>query len=147
MGPRSRNDCALRLDSSQSAQRRTHATPAGRCAFRRNSPAYSLPLTTLVGREEHVCEVAARLRLARLLTLTGAGGVGKTRFAIELAEELAEDYVDGVWFVDLGALTDPGLVTQTVASVLEVREEWSTASRNTGGSACFTTVAPGAGWL
>ena len=82
-----------------------------------------LPLTTLVGREEHVCEVAARLRLARLLTLTGAGGVGKTRLAIELAEELAEDYVDGVWFVDLGALTDPGLVTQTVASVLEVREE------------------------
>ena len=58
---------------------------------------------------------------SRLLTLTGPGGCGKTRLALEAAGHLLDDFRDGVWFVDLATLTDPSLVTQTVASVLDVR--------------------------
>jgi predicted ATPase/DNA-binding SARP family transcriptional activator len=82
-----------------------------------------VPLTTLVGREEQIRGIETRLRLVRLLTLTGSGGVGKTRLAVQIAESLAEDDHDGVWFVDLSSLTDPSLVPQTVAFALEVREE------------------------
>jgi predicted ATPase/DNA-binding SARP family transcriptional activator len=81
------------------------------------------PLTELVGREDEVRAIEACLASARLVTLTGTGGVGKTRLAIQVAEELAEDYQDGAWFVDLGALADPALVPHAVAAVLGVREE------------------------
>ncbi len=88
--------------------------------FRRQVP---LPLTELIGREEDVREVIARLASARLVTLTGTGGVGKTRLTIQVAQELAEDYVDGVAFVELAALSDPALVPQAAASALGIKEE------------------------
>ena len=81
------------------------------------------PLTDLLGRSEEVAKVAARLRLRRLLTLTGTGGLGKTRLAVAVAEALAEDYADGAWFVELAGLSDPNLVVQVVASTLGVRDE------------------------
>jgi predicted ATPase/DNA-binding SARP family transcriptional activator/class 3 adenylate cyclase len=59
----------------------------------------------------------------RLLTLTGSGGCGKTRLALQVAADLLEAYADGVWLVELAALSDPALVPQTVASALGVREE------------------------
>src|SRR5439155_12038973 len=59
----------------------------------------------------------------RLLTLTGAGGCGKTRLALQVAAELLEEYAHGVWLVELAPLVDPALVPQTVASALGVREE------------------------
>src|SRR5262249_7966132 len=59
----------------------------------------------------------------RLVTLTGTGGVGKTRLAIEVARRLAEDYTRGVRFVDLASLTDPARILQAVATALEIREE------------------------
>jgi predicted ATPase len=77
----------------------------------------------LVGREDEVRAIEACLASARIVTLTGTGGVGKTRLAIQVAEDLAEDYRDGAGFVDLGALSDPALVPQAVAAVLGVREE------------------------
>jgi non-specific serine/threonine protein kinase len=81
------------------------------------------PVSSLIGREREVEEVLARLGTARLLTLTGTGGVGKTRLAIMAAQETAEHYPDGAWFVDLSSLWDEGLVPQAVASTLELREE------------------------
>src|SRR4051812_486410 len=77
-------------------------------------------LSTFVGREREVGEAKAMLSGAALVTLTGPGGVGKTRLAIEIASDLLPEYEDGVWFVDLGPLTDPAFVDATIASALGV---------------------------
>src|SRR5205814_7923874 len=76
--------------------------------------ALPLPLTGLIGREEDVREVVGRLGHARLVTLTGSGGIGKTRLALQVATELADQFPDGVWFVELAALSDGVLVAATV---------------------------------
>ena len=81
------------------------------------------PLTSLVGREQEIAEVRACLQAARLVTLTGTGGVGKTRLAIEVGQQIAAEYAEGVRFVDLAPLTDSELVVQVVASTLGLREE------------------------
>jgi predicted ATPase/DNA-binding SARP family transcriptional activator len=80
------------------------------------------PISQFVGRETALHAVEACLESARLVTLTGPGGVGKTRLAIQVADAIADDHVDGVWFVDLTRLSDAALVPQTVASVLAVPE-------------------------
>lgn len=86
---------------------------------------HNLPgqLTSFVGREAQLAQVKERLEGTRLLTLTGPGGGGKTRLALQAAADLLEKYADGVWLVELAALTDPDLVAQTVASALAVREQ------------------------
>lgn len=68
---------------------------------------------------------------SRLLTLSGTGGVGKTRMALQVGAELGEEYRDGVWLVELAALTDPGLVIDSLASVLGVKEESGQSLLNT----------------
>src|SRR5579871_3257556 len=82
-----------------------------------------IPLTSLIGREAEVATVVARLSTHRLITLTGAGGVGKTRLAIAAGHRLANAYPDGVWFVELASLTDPMHVVQTVATALGLEEK------------------------
>jgi predicted ATPase/DNA-binding SARP family transcriptional activator len=88
---------------------------------RRHLPA---PLTALVGRERELDEVAGLIRAgeARLVTLTGAGGVGKTRLAVQAAHGLADVFADGVHFVDLSHLREASLVASTVGHALGVED-------------------------
>ena len=79
-------------------------------------------LTSFVGRQSELAMTRSRLENARLLTLIGPGGTGKTRLALQLAADVLPRYLDGVWLVELAPLADPALVLQTVASVLKVRE-------------------------
>jgi predicted ATPase/DNA-binding SARP family transcriptional activator len=81
------------------------------------------PVSSLVGREKEIEEVAVSLATARLVTLTGTGGVGKTRLATAVATASAENYADGIWFIDLAPLSDAALIPRAVASVLGMREE------------------------
>jgi predicted ATPase/DNA-binding SARP family transcriptional activator len=78
--------------------------------------------TTFVGREGHIAELRRHLASTRLITLTGPGGVGKSRLAVRVAESLVADHPDGVWLVELAGLSDPALVPQQVLSVLGVPE-------------------------
>ncbi|MGE5177473.1 MAG: protein kinase domain-containing protein [Bacteroidota bacterium] len=80
-------------------------------------------LTSFVGRERELAEIQRLLGSSALVTLTGAGGSGKTRLAIRAAEELRAACPDGIWFVDLAPLSDPDLVPQALADVLSVREQ------------------------
>jgi predicted ATPase/class 3 adenylate cyclase len=79
--------------------------------------------TPLVGRDVELAEVLELLSASRLLTLTGAGGSGKTRLALQAAAEVVDDYKDGVWWVSLAAVRDPELVVPTIAAVLGAREQ------------------------
>jgi predicted ATPase/class 3 adenylate cyclase len=80
-------------------------------------------LTTFIGRETEVAAARHLLDGAPLLTLTGPGGVGKTRLAVRLATDLVDGFDDGAWLVELGSMTDPSLVTTAVATVLGVTEQ------------------------
>lgn len=79
-------------------------------------------LTSFVGRRRELSETRRLLASGRLLTLIGAGGVGKTRLALRMAAEVRRTFPDGVWFVELAALHDPQLVPHTVANTLELRQ-------------------------
>ena len=81
-----------------------------------------VPMTRFVGREAELAEAAALLADARLLTLTGPGGAGKTRLALRLATLVAERFPEGVWFVDFSPLSSGEFVWDRVASTLGLRE-------------------------
>ena len=87
---------------------------------RTNLPAQ---LTSFVGRLPDVAGVKASISASRLVTLTGVGGSGKTRLALQTAAELIDRFADGVWFVDLAPLTDGAMVVQAIASSLGIREQ------------------------
>jgi predicted ATPase/DNA-binding SARP family transcriptional activator len=80
-------------------------------------------LTSFVGRQAEMAEVRGLLQTSRLLTLSGPGGTGKTRLALEVATTLLDDYLHGVWHVELAPLADPALVPHTIAATLGVREQ------------------------
>jgi len=82
-----------------------------------------LQLTSFVGREREIAEVRRLLAMTRLLTLTGPGGCGKTRLAVQVAAMASSDYADGVHFVSLTPITEAGLVVSTIAQALGVREQ------------------------
>ncbi|HLG01048.1 MAG TPA: adenylate/guanylate cyclase domain-containing protein [Acidimicrobiia bacterium] len=75
-------------------------------------------LTSFVGREQELADVRRLLETARLVTLTGAGGVGKTRLALQVAADVIEAYPRGVWFADLASISDPDVVPATVARAI-----------------------------
>jgi predicted ATPase len=98
------------------APARGHAAPARPPAL----PATNLPhrADTLIGRDADLAELSARVARHRLVTLTGPGGMGKTRLAIELGRSAVALFPDGAWLVDLAPLTDPLLVVNATAAVL-----------------------------
>jgi predicted ATPase/DNA-binding XRE family transcriptional regulator len=118
---------AMALQLSE-AQRRDFEEAAavmrGRSAVREpmrrpiaNSPLF---LTSFVGREYEIAQLAELLAGRRLLTITGSGGIGKTRVSLEVAKRLVDRFPDGVCFVDLAPLSDGAFVTSTIASLLEI---------------------------
>jgi predicted ATPase/class 3 adenylate cyclase len=90
-----------------------------------NELAHNLPLqaSTFVGRERELSKLRQLVTTSRLVTLTGAGGSGKTRLALELGASLLDGSGDGVWLVELEPLSDPGSVPSAVANVVGVRED------------------------
>jgi predicted ATPase len=94
-------------------------------ATRASKRKHNLPhqLTSFVGREQEIAQLEELVTANRLVTLTGAGGAGKTRLAMEVASRLVGAFADGVWLVELAALSDPRLVPQAVAKALEVKEQ------------------------
>jgi predicted ATPase/DNA-binding SARP family transcriptional activator len=106
-----RHDAALRIESRE-------------LRARRHLPA---PPTALIGRRREVDEVSGLLRsTTRLVTLTGPGGTGKTRLAVQIAHDLADAFADGVYFVDLANLRDPSLIASTITHALAVEEQRDT---------------------
>ena len=96
-------------ESQEPASARRNSRP------KNNLPA---PLTSFVGRQRELDEVASLLEESRLLTLTGPAGTGKTRLALQVAAQVAEGFADGVTLVELAPLKDPALVADTVARAL-----------------------------
>jgi class 3 adenylate cyclase len=79
--------------------------------------------TSFIGRESEAGEVQAAVKAHRLVTLTGVGGVGKTRLALEVAGRLVDEFPDGVWFFELAAVADPAAVPDAVAAVLGITQQ------------------------
>ncbi len=108
-----------------SAPERIYQLGAGRfpplkSLYRSNLP---VPATPFLGRKHELAEVLRLLESARLLTLTGPGGTGKTRLGLQVAAEASDRYPDGVFWVPLAPLTDPGLVLETAGQALGAKDE------------------------
>jgi predicted ATPase/class 3 adenylate cyclase len=88
----------------------------------RSATALPVQPTSFIGREEEIDEARRALGRAQMLTLVGPGGTGKTRLALQLAAEIADDYDDGIWFVPLDAVTDANGMHGALARALEVRD-------------------------
>ena len=99
------------------------------------TPKHNLPhqLTSFIGREKEIAELERLLATTRLLTLTGSGGCGKSRLALQAAPRMLHAYPDGIWLAELAPLERASLVTQTVARVLAIKEQ--------AGKALLDTVA------
>jgi predicted ATPase/class 3 adenylate cyclase len=79
--------------------------------------------STFIGREKELAEVKRLLKNTQLLTLLGPGGTGKTRLMLQIAEEVIEDYPDGVWLVELAPLTNPNRIAERIAAALNIEEQ------------------------
>jgi predicted ATPase/class 3 adenylate cyclase/uncharacterized protein HemY len=80
-------------------------------------------LTSFIGRKNEIKNIKSLLRQTHLLTLTGSGGAGKTRLALQVAKDLIDDFANGVWFVELAALSEPALLPQAILKVFGLKEE------------------------
>lgn len=115
---------ALSDEARQMLERSAHRSRGPRLAERDRAPLHNLPrqLTSFLGRDGVVREIASLAASAPLITILGTGGAGKTRTAIELGRRALDQYPDGVWFVDLAPLGDAALVPHAVANTLRVQE-------------------------
>ena len=89
----------------------------GKMVMANNLPA---SLTTFIGRKKEQAEILQLIGTHRLVTLTGSGGVGKTRISLQVGGQILDEYANGVWLVELAPLGDPDLLPQTVASVFGI---------------------------
>ena len=89
------------------------------------APQNNLPqqLTSFIGREKEQAEIVRLIARNRLVTLTGSGGVGKTRLSLQVAAEVLHRFPDGVWFIELAPLTNPGLIPQSILAALHLGEQ------------------------
>src|SRR5215813_4001558 len=117
VAPVNRESAAELKASSAPTPDRSAAVSAAVAAASNNLPQQ---LTSLIGREADLADITARLSSHRLVTLTGSGGVGKTRLSIEAGRGLLERYPDGVWLAELAPLNDAQLVTSIIGEVLGV---------------------------
>jgi non-specific serine/threonine protein kinase len=87
-------------------------------------PKHNLPqqLTSFIGRQREMAQIRGLWSQTRLVTLSGPGGIGKTRLALQIAAEVLREYDDGVWLIELAPLSDPALVPQTIAATLGIRD-------------------------
>jgi predicted ATPase/class 3 adenylate cyclase len=94
---------------------------------------HNLPtqMTNFIGRGKEMGEIKQAVSNHRLVTLTGSGGTGKTRLALQVAADLLDQFSDGVWFVELASLTDPGLIPQSILSACGVPEQQGRTSMQT----------------
>src|SRR6266704_1492843 len=115
----------LSLDDSVSVAARSSRQGEGPVSKHLETSPNNLPtqLSSFIGRERAIAELKSLLSTTRLLTLTGAGGSGKTRLALQVATTLLADFEHGVWWVELASLTDPAFVPQQVASSLGLSEQ------------------------
>ncbi|MGQ0669700.1 MAG: protein kinase domain-containing protein [Actinomycetota bacterium] len=122
---RDRVERGLRLGLAFDPSRRPASAGDLVAALRPPRVPHNVPaeVSSFVGREREIAEIKELLDTTRLLTLTGAGGCGKTRLALRVASEILEDHRDGVWMVKLAALGDPALVPQAIASAIGLTEE------------------------
>ena len=81
------------------------------------------PTTSFVGRSSELAELTAALKIHRMVTLTGVGGVGKTRLALEVASRSAHDFPDGVWVIELASISDPAAVPEAVSAALGILQQ------------------------
>lgn len=116
-GPELRDLHARILDQDVSLDSAPRTAPI---AVSTNKVHLPVSLTALVGRDRDLARVSALLEPNALVTLTGAAGVGKTRLAVEVGRATAHRFADGVWFVDLAAVTDAALVVEAVVSTLGI---------------------------
>ncbi|WP_103941548.1 ATP-binding protein [Thermomonospora echinospora] len=100
-----------------------HAAEFARAERSRSAPALPAPLTAFIGRVRERGELAEAVKTHRLVTVAGPGGVGKTRLALAVAADVADEFADGVWFVDLVPITEPGRVGAAVAAAVGVGEQ------------------------
>ena len=125
MIPRARKRVATRRPSKRHIARQAsletdRALPISLSA----RPLHNMPLqvSSFIGREREITEIRQALSHTRLLTLTGAGGCGKSRLALQVAAGLLDAFTDGVWFVELASLSDSSLVPKVVASAFNIPE-------------------------
>ncbi|WP_046780181.1 ATP-binding protein [Streptomyces yangpuensis] len=112
-----------KLDVSDRRALARCATERTRSDRHRPAPALPMRLTSFIGRESERAALATMLKEHRQVTAVGPGGVGKTRLALAVAADAADDFADGVWFVDLVPVTDPGMIATAVAEALGLGEQ------------------------
>jgi predicted ATPase/DNA-binding SARP family transcriptional activator len=120
-----------RLLTQHKAPRAAPAPPAAEGSRQAHPTNLPVALTSFVGRAWEVADITAALRTARLVTLTGPGGGGKTRLALAVAERLVQVYAGGVWLVEFAALADAAVVPQAVLAALGMAEQPGHAVRDT----------------
>lgn len=120
---------ALHEEIRRQVRQNTTPRPQIQVALLPSAPSlpFPQPITRIIGREEEQEEVQAFLRSSRLVMLTAAGGVGKTRLAIEVAGQASKDFRDGAVFVELAPVVDPERVWRAVAQALGIQEEANSA--------------------